>query len=747
MDKLNTIFEKAKPLTDKIKASPAYADPTKRKVIAILLAVALVFVSVFGVIGLVTKGESINAKKEAAKYNENVGDSSSLYKAATREELHPLIDDLDALVAAQLNSMSFESFVYSDEVASLVGMLLGTAAEKDFASVKFNALEKDYPEAYNYVSSLQSSGKDWKNLKTVPFGITKGDKEAFIDACGAFGEFLGNDMISIFLKAPSIYNDALVPALESLHTGEMPSLAGFVMKTGLSGKARVKLLVEKVLTIIEPIKEAPVTYLCEMLPDFAVNYTRACEFINSRDLGLKLPEVEAILDLVFDYLGMTHKSFDLEYVSTLGTAKVAKSGGNGGKRVEITGDRDAVLLYIADYVFEHLTYENNYPAVEKLLTQTLKEIDRNGEIGKILYSDNMNKIAACFIEIVALNTAKATENDAQTVVNQHNAAGTDNEAVFAGFMSRETVSKLIGTLDSTLSAFLRDNNVEAMIFTDTVASVFVKLSAEFCSIDFADVPFDSMSYSFPEAYNYLMTLQSEGKTWSDVGTIPFGITAGDKDAFIKACGAGGEYLGDILALNMLIAPSIYDEALVTLTESLHTGVSPDVREFIDMHGIDGAKRIEIVLELALTMLEPLKEAPVSYLCTILPDLIYGYEIAAACGTANPNLKQTGLEILPLNDLFKKLLGEMGILVPDYDFGQIVALSTAQIAPSGDRTGIRAEFTGDKEAVFAALASYVKNILGQENNVQAIANAANQIFGINAGLVQSLLSTFKLILGA
>lgn len=733
MDKLKLMLEKAKA-----------ADPKKIKLVAIILAVALVFVSVFGIFGLVTGGEKINVRKEVKNYNKATADSSYLYKAATKEELHPLIDELDMLVAAQLNSMNIESYIYSDEAATLVGMLLGTVAEKDFASVKFDSLEKDYPEAYSYISSMQSSGRTWKDLKTVPFGITKGDKAAFIDACGAFGEYLGNDMISIFIKAPSIYDDALVPVLESLHTGKMPTLTGFVMKTGLSGKARVKLIVEKILTIIDPVKKAPVTHICEMLPDFALNYTKACEFINSRDLGLKLPEVEELLNLLFDALGMTHKAFDIEYLSRLGTAKAAKSGGNSGKRVEITGDRDAVLLYIADYAFEHLTYENNYPSVEKFLAQTLKKIDRDGEIGKILYSDGINKIAACFIEIVALNTAKATSTDAQTLVNQHNTASTDVEAVFGGLMSRENVSRLISALDSTLSSFLKDNNIESMIFTDTVASAFVRFSAEFCSIDFYNVPFDSMSYSFPEAYDYLMTLQSEGMTWSDVGTIPFGITPGDKEAFIKACGAGGEYLGDIFALNMLIAPSVYDEALVTLTEALHTGASPDVREFINRHGIDGAKRIEIVFELLLTMLEPLKEAPVSYLCTILPDFIYSYELAAACAAANPDMAQTGFEILPLNELLKKLLGEAGVIVPDYDFNRIIALSTAEVAPSGDRTGNRVALTGDKEAVFAALASYIKNITGHENNIQAIAGAASKLFGIDSGFVQSILSRFKFI---
>ena len=736
-------LKKKYPVLEKYLVLPQ--NGKKRALLCRILVAVILFVSVFGIVGAAIRGERINTKKAVEEYNSSVPDTSFLYKDATEAQLHERINELDSLAASQIASVNIESVLYTDETVTLIGKLLGEYTDEDLDDVSFSALKKNYPDAYDYISTQQNDGKTWKDLGTIPFGITKGDKEAFIKACGAFAEFLGNDMISIFLEAPSIYNDALVPALESLHTGEMPSLTGFVMKTGLSGSARVEFIIEKILTIIDPIKEAPLTYLCEMLPDFAVNYKRASEFVNDADIDLELPELEDILDAIWKMVDMTYKPFDFDYLASLGTAEVAKSGGNNGKRVQITGNRDAVFLYIADYVLSHLTYENNYPAVEKLLTKTFKEVDRNGEIGKLIYSEGMNKIAALFIDIIALNKAKTTNTDAETLVNAHNSSGTDFEAVFEGFMSRDRVSALIARLDSMLSSLLQENDIESMLFTDTVATVFTKYTALFCSIDFSDIPFDAMKYSFPEAYEYLKALQAEGKTWDDVDFIPFGITAGDKETFIKACGAGGEYLGDLLALNMLISPSIYDEALVVLTEAIHMGPSPDVREFIDMHGLDGAKRIEIILELALKMLEPLKEAPVSYMCTILPDIIYGFRVAHDCANANPDMALTGVEILSLDKLIAKLLSEMGVTVPDYDFNQIIALSTATVAESGDRTGKRMELTGDKEAVFAALASYVTAILSTENNIDALSNAASELLGISAGVVKPVLSLLKNIL--
>ena len=276
-----------------------------RAILAYGVAAAVIFVSVFGIFGALTDGEKINTKKAVKEYNQQVPDTSYLYKASTEQEIGLMIDELDSLLSQTIAEINIENLLYCDETASLLGRFIGELSGEDFDEVSFRKLKKDYPEAYARLTDMQLSSASWEHIDTIPFGIAKGDKDAFVKACGAFCAFLGNEMLNMVLKSPSVYNNALVPALESLQTGKMPTLTGFVLKTGLDGSARVELIIEKVLTIIDPIKEAPLTYLCTMLPDFIVNYTRACDFINSRSLGLELPEIEDILDSVFSFLGMT----------------------------------------------------------------------------------------------------------------------------------------------------------------------------------------------------------------------------------------------------------------------------------------------------------------------------------------------------------------------------------------------------------------------------------------------------------
>ncbi len=714
--------------------------------IAVILAVVIAFSAFFGVIGAVTKGESIDCKSEAEKYNSSRPDASHLYRGATKAQLNAEITRLNDLIAQAIGQFDINSALYSDEGMSRIGKLLGQYSGKEFGEVNFRSLKKDYPDAHALLNDMQLSSASWEHIQVIPFGIEKGDKEAFIKACGAFGKFLGDEMISMALKAPSAYDDALVPLLEALHTGPMPSLIGFVLETGLDGSKRVEFLVEKALSVIEPLKEAPIDYLCTMLPDFLVNFKKASEYINSRDLGIRLPDPQVIVSSLWELLGMTNKPVDLEYLASLGTAEIAESGINKGQRVEIKGDRDDVFMFISDYIDQHVTYENNYEAMEKLLTQTLKEIDRNSEAGRFLYGDTVDRMLALYVKIVAMNKIKVTNTDAEALVSEHNAQTKDTDTVFEGFMNRESVARVMSTLDSTLASFMAENKIENILFTDSIATAFTKITAQFCGIDFGIIPFDAMSYSFPDAYSYVKALQSEGKTWDDIGVIPFGITPGDMNTFIRACGAGGEYFGDLLALNMVVAPTIYDEGFIAVSEAFHLGASPDVEEFIIRHGADGALIIEVVLEIVVKSLEPLKKAPVSYLCTILPDLIYGYGVMADCAAANPDTKLTGLELPPLGELLSSLLSESGIVLPEFDFSKVVALSQAAVAESGDRTGKRMELTGDKEAVFAYLTAYVMSIINHENNVEAISTTASNLFGINAAILKGLFSTFRLILG-
>lgn len=716
-----------------------------KKIIAVVVAVAIAFTAVFGVVNFVTNGEKIDCKKEAEAYNSNVSDNSEIYIGATKQELSAEMDELEALIAELISQLDIEALLYSDESVSLIGKLLGQFSGKSLEEISFSSLKRDFPEAYSQITSMQQSSASWEHIDVLPFGIEKGNKEDFIKACGAFGSFLGDEMLSMILKAPTAYDDALVPMLESLHTGPMPSLFGFVFKTGLSGAKRVELIVEKALSLIEPIKEAPLTHLCGMLPDFIVNYKKAAAFINSKDIGLTLPTIEEVIDSAWKLLGISYEPFDLDYVAGLGKASVTGSGHSSGKRVEIIGDRDDVFIYIGYYISKHLSYADAYPAFEELITTTLKELDRNSEAGRLIYSELVNKIIGVFVNIYAMNKPKATDTDAEALVNEHNSQRKDFTAVF-GELNKESVAKLIDTIDSFAVSFLSQNSLENMLFTDAVASFFCKFISEFCSIEFADIPFDAMKYQFSDAYDYVKGLQSEGKTWADVGVIPFGIEPGDASTFIKACGAGAEYFGDLLALDMVISPTTYDEALVTITESLHVITAPDVKQFIFMHGADGAKRVEIILEMLIKIIEPLKQAPLSYLCNILPDLIYSYGIAADCYAANPAMALTGFELLPVNELLNKVVSGIGITLPEYDFSQIIELSEASVAQSGDRTGKKMRLDGDREAVFASLMGYIKAILNHEGNMKAISSFASSVLGMSPAVIGGLLSTFKFILG-
>lgn len=731
---------------DGIKACPGklavyIKDKKNKKLLCILLAIILAFTSVFGSVIFIIKGEKTDYKNEAEKYNESKSDDSSVYMAASKEALSAEITRLDAVLAKIIAEVDIETLLYSDEGVSLIGSVIGEASGEKFTDISFTSLKRKYPAAYSRLTDMQASSASWEHIDVIPFGIEKGDKEAFIEACGDFTAFLGEEAVSMALKAPALYDDALLPVIESLHIEPMPSLIGFVLESGLDASKRMEVLIENALGVLEPLKKAPITYICTMLPDFIVNYRKAAEFINENDLGIELPSIESVLDSVWKILDLEYEPIDLDYIVGLGTARVAKSSNTYKKRVEINGDRDSIFLYICYYIAEHLTYKDNYPIFEYFLTNTFKAIKKDSDAGKIIYGDLVSEAIAIFVNIFALNKPKAVNIDAASYVAQHN-SNQDFSSAFSGIITENNATEIISYLDTLLSGYLKNGTLEKLLFNDSIATEFIKFMNGYCDISFSDIPFESMKTSFPEAYKYLLTHNRKGKSWATLETIPFGITPGDKDAFISACGAGTEYFGDILALDIVISPSAYDEALVTITESFHVGTAPDIEQFIKMHGTDGAKRVELVLDMLLRILEPLKEAPVSYLCTILPDLIYSYNIAVACCEANPKMAYTGFTLPPVKELLEKMVKGTGIVIPDYDFDSVISLSTAAVAPSGDRTGERVELTGHKEAVFAILYDFTMEVLSAEGNVDSITGVISDLFEVSPIIVRTLLATVK-----
>lgn len=720
------------------------------KTISIVLVVAIVITSVFGVAVNVIGGEKVNCVKEVEAYNSAKPDFSSYFVSMSEDELTKRLDKSEAALISIISMVNIEEMLYSDEVATLIARFTSELIGKEFADVKFKAMKKSFPAAYDFVKAEKEAGKTWADLGVIPFGIEKGDKEAFIKACGAGAEAFGKNLLKVILNAPSSYNDALVPALEALHTGPMPTFSEFVRTTGLSGSKRMELLVEKILSIVDPIKEAPLTYLCEIAPDFFKNYTKAAEFLNGKKgvekrAHLVMPTIDGLLNEVFASAGLKVPALDVAQASQMGTAVVDESGANRGERVRINGDREVVFCFMADYILDTLVYENNFEFVDKLLTKDFKnEALQQGIAGEIINSDLFRVFLADFVDILSKIQGR-TAPDVQAEVDAYNAQDKDFSAVFAWPATENTVSATISALDAIIVGSLSDFSIEGAIFSDTFATTIVKLTAKMCSKEISDLVFAALKKSFPNAYSFLMEAQSAGKTWADIDVIPFGITAGDRATFIKACATGAEHFGDALAMCLLACPTSYEEALVPVFESLHTGPMPEIKDFILYSGLDAAKRMEFVVEKVLEIMDPLLAAPITYLCEFLPDFVASYNKAAAVAANDRDIiDKAGMQLLPINELLSMVLSDFGITMPEFDFSTIEKFGNARLAASGDIGGQRMEIVGDKEAVFVSVAGLILAVAKQDGNLEAVASLLKSTLGLETEAVTSAMSTFNTV---
>ncbi len=707
--------------------------------VSIVLTVAIIFTSGLGNILNVTAGEKIDENGVAEQYNAQKVTYANLSTGISEDALSAELDDLDAKLSGILASVNIDTLLYTDAVATLVTKFTAELSQKSLDSIKFKELKKKFPAAYDYIEAQKAAGMTWNGIGTIPFGITAGDKEMFIEACGAGAAPMGDTLLNVVLAAPSSYYDALVPALEATHTEKMPSIFGFVFKTGLSRSKRIEFMAERILAIIEPIKQAPLTYLCGILPDFIINYNRACEFINgnakiAEKAKLTMPTIVSIIQKLISALGMTGPEIDYDYLSKMGTASVVDSGYSGGKRVQIDGDREVIFAYLADFITSLFTYGNNFAVVEKILTKDLKsETVQASPFASVLTSPQADSMIAALMDILAkLEVREAYDANAQ--IETFNAETKDFSSMFKWPATKENVTSVLNSVETTVTDALASANIESAIFTDSFATTIAKITAKLCGKELTDLTFAALKNSFPDAYSYIASLQAENKTWADVETIPFGITAGDKDMFIKACGAGSEHFGDTLALCLLVDPHSYDEALVPLLEALHTGPMPTLEQFVSGQGLDGAKRMEDIVAKVITIMEPIKAAPLTYICDILPDLINSYNKAAAAMGANA---VQPLHLPDVNGLLNDIVGSLDMNLPEYDFSVFTKMATASLAESGVPGGQRMELKGDREVVFMGLATYLVQVVRYEGNLAVITALLSNVLGLDSGIITAI----------
>lgn len=714
--------------------------------LCVALAVVIVFSASLGLVANAVKGEKIDVEQEVNAYNSSKPDFSYLFSGVEKEAISLQIDDADEKLSSVIAQFDIDSVLYCDTTATALTKLIAEVTKKDLASVSFKDLKKKFKDAYNYLVSLQEANKTWADIETIPFGIETGDKDAFVKACSLASSYLGSVLMDVILAAPSAYNDVLVPIIESLHIGKMPSFNGFVMRTGTSNSARIEFIIEKVLGVVEAVKKAPVTYLCDILPDFLVNYQKSCEFVNSnekisKNTGLSLPTVKDLLSDVFSALGLSLPEIDLDRLSKTGNAQIAKSGRNGGKRVEIIGEREVVFGVIGDIITDVACSGDNLATIEHLLTFDMKSSTVvNGKLGKFIYSEEFNELLASLLDAVCMTKTKVQEN-VPAKVEAYNAQETDYSSLFSWPLSEESLDKVLTATDLTLNHCLANGDFAGAFYNDAFATTLTKIFAQLCSKELSQISFYAVSKSFPQAHKYLRKAQAEGKTWDDIDIIPFGITPGDKETFIKAAGAGSEVFGDALAVACMVDPTAYDDGLLPLLESLHVGPMLSFEEFVASSGFDGAKRMEVIISHTIKMLEPITVYPLQYLLEMLPDLVASYNKISEYLSSNEIIKnQIGLVVPPLSELLAELVSDIGITLPEYDFSQLEQMATASAAESGDICGQRVELTGRKSVVFMSIFNYLIEIIKYDGNAEALFSFATGSLDLSVGDATSLVNT-------
>ena len=135
-------------------------------------------------------------------------------------------------------------------------------------------------------------------------------------------------------------------------------------------------------------------------------------------------------------------------------------------------------------------------------------------------------------------TASAATNEAATAAAaafNEKAAATDHSAVYEN-MSAKSAKQTKDALNGLLAPILKAVKVQEKLYTDaTVTAIFKLLNQDVMAIN-AGTAASNISADYPEAKAYMSTVKSDGKTWIDfdASKMVWGVTPGDREAFVKA---------------------------------------------------------------------------------------------------------------------------------------------------------------------------------------------------------------------
>lgn len=421
------------------------------------LAVILSIVMLFSCCGLVFANAATveEATVAADEWNAAKRDHSDVYSTyLTEASVQGIINRLDPMLKKALANNVIENILYTDSVATeIIRFLVFLIPEEGvplFGTLRLNrpvpngiinesfeqvALDR-YPEAWDY---LQAAGEDWNAVKVIPFGIN--DKASFVDAvsvgCTGF-----SNILKIVLGWCN-WEECLGGLLDSLHVGKMidwktyngsykttqdAATNNFMLPTSEGGYGlnstqignyySIEPILQQIVKVVDAVKEAPLTYLLDVLPDlatnfdeFAANTDRYCE-ASLMGAPLGIPSLAEVVYPIFTNMGLTLPETDLiDEIKDMGTAKAAEncSAAENGYGIMINGDKPMVLTAIINYVAELVKIEGNIEALGKVIVGDNLSADTYYGLVNALKADNIDLAVGYVFQAVQEYAQKQVE--------------------------------------------------------------------------------------------------------------------------------------------------------------------------------------------------------------------------------------------------------------------------------------------------------------------------------------------------
>lgn len=344
------------------------------------LSVFLALMMIFSVVGGVTASAAtqIDAEANAAEYNAIERDFSAVMGSTSEDKANLTAAGLNKVLVALFEKINLKAAVYSDSVATTVIKAIAGILKNDVANlVDVEAIRADYPEAAEYLFTTCEGKWDNVDVNAVKWGI--GNREDFVKVIGVGTKNFGDTVNLLVALGPAfgtdVYNQALAPIIESLHVGKAKTFEGVLALGG--GAAIMEYIANALCDVIDALAADPIGYLTAVLPDVANTFDPSIAVLNvllgaiGANFGLKIeiPNLNGIVALVAEKLGLTLTEVDVDALALMGTAKAAESGITEGYRMSIDGNKPVVFMALANYIKKNLENEANQKALGELIVE------------------------------------------------------------------------------------------------------------------------------------------------------------------------------------------------------------------------------------------------------------------------------------------------------------------------------------------------------------------------------------------